>query len=108
MVWARIEDQFADHPKVVAAGPLAAWLYVCGLTYSNRFLTDGFIPDGQVRKLADVPSPRKLATTLVRVGLWEPAEGGFRIHDFFDYNPSAEEVLAKRGDLSEKRAEAGR
>ena len=44
MSWIKIDDQFADHPKVLQAGPLASWLYVCGLTYSGRYLTDGWVP----------------------------------------------------------------
>jgi hypothetical protein len=103
MPWAKIDDGFTDHPKVVAAGPLASWLFVCGLTYSARLLTDGFIPTGQVRKLADVDGAMELAERLVTVGLWERCEGGFRIHDYLDYNPSKAQVLHTR----EVRAEAG-
>lgn len=79
MVWVRLADDFTDHPKVIAAGPLAGWMYVCALTYANRYLTDGFIPAGQVRRLADVDGALSLADKLVDVGLWERAEGGFQI-----------------------------
>ncbi len=103
MPWVKLDDQFADHPKIVACGPLASWLYVCGLGYCSRLLTDGFIPDGQVRKLADVEDARGLAERLVEVNLWERAEGGYRIHDYHDYQPTREKALATR----EARAEAG-
>lgn len=96
MAWVKLDDQFPDHPKVVSAGPLAAWLYVCGLTYANRHLTDGFIPAGVVGRLADLKSPNKLAATLVAVGLWEVAEGGYRIHDYLTYQPSADKVRRER------------
>lgn len=103
MAWAKIDDQFADHPKVIAAGPLASWLYVCGLTYCARLLTDGFIPTGQVRKLADLDRAMDLAQSLVEVGLWEEVAGGYLVHDYLEYNPSKERVLATR----EARAQAG-
>lgn len=96
MSWARVDDQFADHPKVMAAGPLASWLYVCGLAYCARLLTDGFIPSGQVRKLADVENAGALADRLVTVGLWERHTGGYRVHDFHDHNPTRDEVLRLR------------
>jgi hypothetical protein len=96
MTWVKIDDQFADHPKVLAAGPLASWLYVCSLTYSARLLTDGFIPAGQVRRLADVDNACELAAKLVEVGLWDVTEGGYRVHDYLIYNPTAETIKARQ------------
>ena len=102
MAWVRLDDQFTDHPKVVAAGPLAAWLYVCGLTYCARHLTDGLIPVAQVRQMA-ASGAGKLAAALVAVGLWEEAPGGYRVHDYLEYNPTRAQVLA----LRQQRAVAG-
>jgi hypothetical protein len=96
MAWVKLDDQFPDHPKVVAAGPAAGWLYVCGLAYCSRYLTDGFIPKDQIRRLADVGSTQKHAEALVAVGLWERTEGGYLVHDYLEYNPSKERVLATR------------
>ena len=105
MSWIKLDDQFADHPKVIAAGPLASWMYVCGLTYAGRYLTDGFIPAGQVRKLADVDNATELAARLVEVGLWEPTEDGYLIHDYHDYNPRADKVRAERAANAKRQAE---
>jgi hypothetical protein len=69
MTWIKLDDQIADHPKIVKAGPLASWLYICGLTYCARFLTDGFIPQEQVRRLADVKNVHELTQKLIAVGL---------------------------------------
>lgn len=96
MPWVKLDDMFADHPKIAEAGPLAGWLYVCGLCYAGRYLTDGFIPKAQVRKLADVDNAPELAARLVEVGLWEVVDGGYMIHDYTKYNPSAEQVKAER------------
>ena len=102
MPWAKLDDGFTDHPKIIDAGPLASWLYVCGLTYSSRLLTDGFIPQGQVRKLADVDNAMDLAARLLEVGLWERTDGGFRIHDYLEYNPSAAQVKDERKAAQER------
>lgn len=104
MTWVKIDDQFPDHPKVLAAGPAAAWLYVCGLCYASRYLTDGFVPAGVVSRLSDLKRADDVATRLVDAGLWEAADGGYRIHDYLDYQRSASEV----DEVSAKRAEAGR
>jgi hypothetical protein len=50
MPWVRLDEHFGEHPKVLAAGPLAGWLYVMGLGYCNRNLTDGLIPRAMVRR----------------------------------------------------------
>lgn len=96
MTWVRLDDNFPDHRKVNEAGPLAMWLWVCGLCYCGRLLSDGFIPRSQVRKLADVDDAFGLANRLVDVGLWEKCDDGYRVHDYLDYNPSRQEVEAER------------
>ena len=105
MPWVKIDDQFADHPKIMQAGPLAAWIYVCGLCYSARYLTDGFIPDGQVRKLADVDDVTPLVTRLVDVGLWDVSPGGYQIHDYLDYNPTGEQIKEERKASAKRQAD---
>ena len=47
MPWVRIDDGYADHPKMAAVGPLGQALWLAGLAYCNRYLTDGFIPRTQ-------------------------------------------------------------
>jgi len=105
MAWVKIDDQFSDHPKVIEAGPLASWLYVCGLTYCGRYLTDGWIPKGQLRKLADVDNAQELADKLVAVGLWDVVDGGYNVHDFLIYNPSGKQVKAKRDANARRQAD---
>ncbi|MCC7369668.1 MAG: hypothetical protein IT306_14660 [Chloroflexi bacterium] len=105
MVWVRLADDFVDHPKVSAAGPLAGWLYVCGLSYANRYATDGFIPVAQVRRLADVREPDALATKLVEARLWERVNGGYMIHDYAEFQPSAAEIRRDREAAAKRQAE---
>lgn len=100
MPWFRLDDSFDTHPKVLLAGNEAIGLYIrCG-TYAARNLTDGFV--GQ--EIVLLYGSDSLAATLVRVRLWHRARQGWTIHDFLDYNPSREEVLAKR----KIRSDAGR
>jgi hypothetical protein len=118
MAWVRIDDQFPSHPKVAKAGPLAGWLFVSGLCYCNRYLTDGFIPIGVVRTLANYDGIMErfhdeetesiqLALRLVDCGLWEEADGGFTVHDYDQYQPTREQIETVR-ETTRVRVEAFR
>lgn len=90
MTWLKLDDNFADHPKVLAAGPDAVMLWLTGLCYAGRHLTDGRVPRGIFHDQA-------LTDRLVDVGLLEPDDDGcYRIHDFLDFNPSRADVEADR------------
>lgn len=101
MVWVRFDDGFAEHMKVSQLSDAAFRLHVSAILYCGRNLTDGLITTGNLRNL---PSTKRLVAELVKARVWEDGPGGYVIHDYLDYNPSREEVLAAR----EQRAEAGR
>lgn len=140
MTWIKVDDHFDEHPKLAAVGPVGWGVWLAGLAYCNRNLTDGFIPysiaEGigggwLVRTPADDPDDRTalreqleqvwhisrtsgmsgedmdaqwVADLLVYYGLWEPVRGGYRVHDYSDYQPTKAVVLAERA----KKAAAGR
>lgn len=113
-MWAKIDDAFPDHPKLGRLGrqaPLGGWLFVSGLCYCGRFLTDGFIPEGQVGKLADFhgfdTDAHELAKRLVDVGLWEYTEGGFLVHDYLEWNWSREKCEATRATNKARASKGG-
>lgn len=104
MPWVRIDDHFDEHPKLAAAGPLGLALWVTGLAYCNRNLTDGFIPRTVAHRLIheDGIDSATVIARVVSCGLWEDAEGGYRVHDYADYQPSKEEVLRDREQGAER------
>ncbi len=104
MVWVKLDDGFTEHPKVVQAGVPAAWLFLAGLGYCARHLTDGLIPEAEVRRLTHSPQARRQADRLLAVGLWERAPGGYRVHDYLEYQPSAAQVKAERRAAAERKA----
>lgn len=115
MPWVRVDDAFAEHPKVIQAGPLGIALQVAGLCYANRHLTDGFIPRAAAVTLLDFGGlalvspvnsigvgsgedvqPEHVIAALVELGIWETAPGGYRIHDYEDYQDSKATILENR------------
>ena len=98
MVWVKIDDHYDEHPKIAQAGPLCVALWLAGLAYCNRNLTDGFIPwsiaqtlvhwqyvepDGRLISIdvgcgmsGDEVSSNAVISRLVDVGLWEEVTDG--------------------------------
>ncbi len=102
MTWFKVDDSFHSHPKALAAGPAALGLWVIAGSWSCANLTDGFVPDYVLPRLTD--GARELAETLVAVGLWRRAKGGYRYHDWAVYQLSREGVLEERRKWTEKKA----
>lgn len=98
MGWVRLDDNFADHPKVIALSDTAFRLYIEALCYSNRQLTDGFIPMAVYLKL----SKNDDADYLIEAGLWVDTENGYAIRSYTEYQPSREKVEEKREQAKER------
>lgn len=94
MTWARFDDGFCQHPKVIGLSDGAFRLHVAAVCYAARNLTDGYVPAAALATLKR--NPQRAATELAAAGLWDEAEGGYAIHDYLDYNPSHTEVNSKR------------
>lgn len=98
MSWVKLDDGFALHAKMRAAGLEAVGLWVAALAYCARYRTNGRITRDA---LADVwPWPagdlQKLTGKLVKVGLWETSDDGWQVHDYLDYQESRREIDLKR------------
>lgn len=94
-MWIRVEDEVADHPKLLAAGPVGFTVWLRSICWSARHLTNGFLPADVVPSLTagcNGFNPEKL----VALNLWEQRDGGYSIHDYLEHQPSKEAVLRER------------
>jgi hypothetical protein len=106
VTWFKVDDGFADHPKVDALlegkhadGALALWtLAGC---WCAKQLTDGLVPAGRIRRFG-LKNPDAAAAELVRVGLWVTVPDGFQFHQWTDHQPTREQVLADRAAAAER------
>ncbi len=126
--WIRLDDHFAEHPKIKEIGPLGLVLQVRALCYCSRYLTDGFLPDTVLKSLltefADwngVVGGNDWPAKMVKAGLWKSAQkkgiSGWIIHDYLDYNPSksligkrrkAAQLAGRTGGLARSKSQANR
>lgn len=97
MAWVRIDDGFDEHPKIASLDERAVAVFVFGLCYCNRNLTDGFIPASYGRRVS-----ARGVKVLEGCGLWERVEGGWRVHDYKDYQPTKESVMKERERNAER------
>lgn len=106
MAWARLDDNFDDHPKIMSlledpGGAAAIGLWTLCLAWAHRNTrrrgkVPGNLPAHLPRRYLG-PGGADLAALLVKEDLWEslPA-GGWHIHDFDLYLPSEEKSRAAR------------
>lgn len=109
MAWFKVDDGFFSSRKVLSIRRderlEAVGLWVTLGAWSSKELTDGFVPDAVI----DEFSPHPFAIeALTNAGLWLRVDGGIQFHDWKDYQPTRDEVLQKRDELSRKRAESGK
>jgi len=123
MPWIKVDDHYDEHRKFMECGPLGHALWLSGMAYCNRNLTDGFIPwsaartllswefleppddDGRRLRVAisvtsgmsggDVDA-EYVISLLTACGLWDEVSGGYVVHDYAEYQPTKEQVLAER------------
>ena len=118
-MWARLDDSLLDHRKIYLSGRTFAGLgrngraaalgfYAAGLLYTNKHLTDGFLPTAVVEEMGFADKPLAAAEAMVKAGLWDAVEGGYRVHDFHDFNPLASDVQDKRRRDRERKRKGGR
>jgi hypothetical protein len=101
MSWVRLTDTFPEDPKVDGLSDRAFRLFVTGLCYSARNLTDGYLNAKALQVVAASVGMRKTAKNraeneLETVGLWCKYGDGFWTPKYLEYNPAAEQVRAER------------
>jgi hypothetical protein len=98
MPWFRVDDDLPTHRKVLSIPrgqrrltAIGAWTMAGA--WSAKNLREGEIPASVIEELAI--SPRAISD-LLAAGLWVQQGDCYRMHDFLDYNPTADQVRGER------------
>jgi hypothetical protein len=98
---------FPRHKKIKRLSNDAFALWVTAMHHARDQGTDGFLDDIELNDVPRCPprgAKRKaLVTELVTARLWDVVDGGWQIHDYTDWQDSAEQVKVQR-DAACKRA----
>lgn len=104
MPWVKFDDQFPIHRKVKGLTDAEFRLHTEAIFWCARNMTDGYVASHELRDVSGISKPERHLTALVSRGLWVEQEGGgWRLHDYLEYQPSRSKVLQMR----EIRKEAG-
>ncbi len=101
-MWIRIDDKLPTNPKVMELSNRAFRAYITALCHCGQHLTDGIVSRTAAKRLAIAP---RTQNELLEARLITPqtnGSGGFEIHDYLVYNPSADEVKEKQGKGRER------
>lgn len=99
MPWFRVDDQLHAHPKPNKAGLAAMGLWTLAGSHCMSYLTDGVVERWWVESK---PRGVKLAARLVAAGLWHEHPDGWVFHDWEEFQPTREQILAERGAAVER------
>ncbi len=102
MPWLKLDDKFADSPKVDGLSDAAARLWImaaCWCRKPENVRYEGFVPEAALATITRRRWPtehvRELVRELVdatlggthRHGLWETCDGGWKFHDWEQFQP---------------------
>ena len=100
--WVKLYDDFFDHPKAHDLPPTAVTIFLRAICYSSKHLTDGRVPLSVICSWGYARWRHSL-DTLSTCSLVTMSEECIQIHDYLDYQRSAEEAR----NIRAKRASAG-
>lgn len=117
MTWVRKDDQMPINRKVAALSDAAYRLDDEAICWASRNTTDGRIPADEFGEISKRATPKN-AAELVRRNRWhrasdppcpsaycaDPGPDGWVIHDYLEYNPSRDQVLADRKAKADRQA----
>lgn len=107
MSWAKLDDGFWMHPKVLVAGNAGAGIFARLLSYCGCYLTDGLVPEPIAAQI--VGSDKKALKALVDYGMVEVTEtGSVFIPDYLEHNRSKVDVEEDRKRRRANGAKGGR
>lgn len=103
MTWFRVDDGLPTNRKLLSIPRrdrmAAMGLWCVAGAWSSRELHDGFVP---LYLLAEIGATTRQANLLTQAGFWIKVDGGWQFKDWQDWQPTRDDVLAKRKKTADK------
>lgn len=107
MPWVKLDDSFFDNATNRRLGPAGRDLFVAGLAYCAKGLTDGRIDKADLPLvLASAQAKKPTVTALVGAGRWLDRGDHYEVDQYLTYQPSKAQVTAEREAARERQRRA--
>lgn len=107
MAWIRLDDDYMDHPKILALSDGAFRLWHEGIRYCRKLLTDGLVPTAALKLFRYASGKRLDELTTSHCGsdpLWHKVDAGYLVHDYLIWNRSKEHEVQDRAGAKDRAA----
>lgn len=92
-----LDVEYDSDDKLILAGPMAELLYIRGLVFAKRTMSNGDITRSQLIVIGrGIPSAKKHAEKLAEVGAWRATATGWHIAAWLKRNKSVEAIGTER------------
>lgn len=92
-----LDVEYDSDDKLILAGPMAELLYVRGLVFAKRTMSNGDISAAQLTVVGrGIPSAAKHAAKLSEVGAWRVTATGWHIAAWLKRNKSVDTIASER------------
>lgn len=111
MSWFRVDDRLPTHRKTLSLRRGATRLQAIGAWVLAGAWSAGTETEGHIAQhvLEDLGIPTRTAHELVGAGFWKLCDthpGCYAMHDYLEYNPSAEKEREKKAAAAERQRRA--
>jgi hypothetical protein len=104
MPYSNLHDGFHDDPDLMWAGLEATAFFARMISYCGGHMTDGFVPESQLRTLAWPKRPQPLLKQLIDAPAKRPGanplvlvvDGGVRLPNYLKHNRSRDQIIEER------------
>jgi len=100
--WFKVSNNFMDDPKMLEIGAVGICLFLAGIGYSSRNLTDGRIPKLMAKRLI-VEDVSEVIPQMLELGLWVEDGKDYIVPAYLEWQTSSEEVAAKRQGATQRK-----
>jgi hypothetical protein len=106
MTWLKLSDDFDDDCARTDLSDAAFRTHVQGLLYAMRRETGGWLDDRSVRRFPDTKDPEAAIAELVASGFWARGDGGYQVIHQMEWQPTPEDLAARREADAARQAKA--